>query len=465
MTKELFVTCSARDRSCHKWIGRSDSTYEVTEAGAEIEPGSKVRLKLKEKALKEFNRLSVKEALFSYGFLLPVPIKGEGLGGYAYISKRPLGAGQNLPHRIYLRSMFFTEDGRELIPKWAGFARCIVDSDDLTPTASREGLQRDGKLIRAKADIEKCLLDYLTELTRYNIAKMKELAGIHNLSLKAFSLENSKVLKLLFPFLIFTTNKGNLTGAQILEVSKKRSVFYSIDVDIFRRTAPLLKYSKSLLVNAGYIYEADIFSELLKNNPKVPIKLFDDSFLEGLFENPDVDMERALEDFLLKANEELREKRCRAVVKRLSPPELPAFYVEGEGLSFELDLKAGLEYFSFLDGFDDFCGPAGGEQTSALYINCDNRLIRILRIHLPLKIPDYILWFVRPVSSMTRITGKARPPFWLYLKKFCPWQSKNRNGICILRPCASSFIMKQNLGIGCRQSCILRYSSRTPADI
>lgn len=420
------TTCSARDKTCHRWIGRSDGTYEVTEADEEMEPGSRVRLSLKKNVVWQFGRLSVKEALSSYGFLLPVPIeyrclgkeelinhvpapwkqefctkgdilefgemmfqesfldavpiKGEGLAGYAFISQRPVGAGQSLSHRIYLRSMFLTEDGKDLIPKWAGFACCIVDGTDLTPTASREGLQRDGTLLKAKSAIEKCLLDYLTQLTRFDLSRMKQLAAIHNLSLKAFSLENSKVLKLLFPFLIFTTNKGSLTGAQILEVCKKRSVFYCIDVDTFRRITPLLEYSKSLLVNAGYIYEADIFRELQKGNPQIPIKLFDDSLLDGLFENPDEEIERSLEAFRLEAEEELRKKGCRAAVKHLSPPELPALFVEGEGFSLGLEVKTSLDDydFSFLDGFSGLDSLAGEEQSSVLYLNCDNSLIKNL---------------------------------------------------------------------------------------
>ena len=50
---------------------------------------------------------------------------------------------------------FVSDDGRDLIPQWAFFTRCIINMDDLTPTASREGFTRDGKLLRAKNQIEK----------------------------------------------------------------------------------------------------------------------------------------------------------------------------------------------------------------------------------------------------------------------------------------------------------------------
>lgn len=44
------ITCSARDKSCHRWIGRSSGTYGVMKAEGEMEVGSRVRVKLKKRA-------------------------------------------------------------------------------------------------------------------------------------------------------------------------------------------------------------------------------------------------------------------------------------------------------------------------------------------------------------------------------------------------------------------------------
>lgn len=415
------ITCSGKDFSSHQWIGQANGIYHVAEAIWYKEVGTEIRLRLKKEIKSNFSRDDVYKALISYGFLLPIPIKfcykggeclinnipipwrqefctrgnimefgeivfGEkfldvvsletkGVHGYAYISTRPLPSGGKLSHRIYLRSMFLTEDGRDLIPEWISFARCFIDARDLTPTASREGLQKNGDLIRIRTSIEHCLLEYFTVLTKFDITKMKLLAEIHNLAFKAFALENDKTLKLLFPFLSFSTNKGRLTGTQVLEAAKRHIVFYCIDIDSYRRVVPFLKYSKSLLINAGYVYEAEILRNLIRTNPNLPLKMFEDSLLEQLFENPEKE-EMAVFDFLLlEFGEKLKTFHCRPVIKRLFPPELPCLFIEETDSFLKTELEVNSDEYSFLDGFENFEDFLKIEDCSTLYLNCNNTLI------------------------------------------------------------------------------------------
>ena len=68
-----------------------------------------------------------------------ITLTGDGIRGYAYVSTRQTNVSTSVHHKIFLKSMYVTEDGRDLLPQWAFFTRCIVDMDDITPTASREG--------------------------------------------------------------------------------------------------------------------------------------------------------------------------------------------------------------------------------------------------------------------------------------------------------------------------------------
>ena len=51
-----------------------------------------------------------------------------------YRTDRSLKSG----HRIYLKQMLLTERGDTLLPQWAFFLRCFLNTRGLRPTASRE---------------------------------------------------------------------------------------------------------------------------------------------------------------------------------------------------------------------------------------------------------------------------------------------------------------------------------------
>lgn len=89
--------------------------------------------------------------------------------------------------------MFVTNDGKDLIPKWAFFTKCIVNADDLTPTASRESFSEDSKLMKAKNEIEKCIFDYFVTLSQYDVRKLKCITMVHNVAIKSLAVENSYI--------------------------------------------------------------------------------------------------------------------------------------------------------------------------------------------------------------------------------------------------------------------------------
>lgn len=53
------------------------------------------------------------------------------------------GTSDNRNLSLFLRGMLLDDEARELLPPWAGFIGGVIESSKLTPTASREDLQRD----------------------------------------------------------------------------------------------------------------------------------------------------------------------------------------------------------------------------------------------------------------------------------------------------------------------------------
>lgn len=425
---------SVHEKQAYRWLGRSDGTYQVTEEpeakrgiGEPEEPGTEVTLVLKGRMASQYSEERVLGLLKDYGFLIQVPvdfegaggvrrvndgfipwrqsfcsneeilrfgeqmfgeeffgvvpISGEGLKGYAFISQRQTSAAAEGRHKIFLKDMLITEEGKELIPKWAFFTRCILNAENLTPMASREGFVSDHRLARARNEIEKCIFDYFVALSQYDVNKLKQLTMTHNVAIKSLAVENEQIYQLFFPFLTFVTSKGRLTGFQVVEAAKRMPVYYCTELDDYRRACPLVGNGNGVLINAGYIYDTKLLQLLKRYQRGIRVEVFDEASYGELLEEPTPATKKEMESLMAKAGRALGTFHCGAVLKQFEPAEVPALYVPG-GEGF-LDHALGEGGFSgFLEGFDlGEIGMMGNFEPgygTKLYINGRNPLIRRL---------------------------------------------------------------------------------------
>lgn len=423
---------SVHEEQAYRWLGRSDGTYQVTEEpggceAGEDKPGTEVTLVLKGRTASRYSEERVLGLLKEYGFLIQVPVdfegaggvrrvndsfvpwrqsfcsneeilrfgeqmfgeeffgvvpvSGEGLKGYAFISRRQTSAAAEGRHKIFLKDMLITEEGKELIPKWAFFTRCILNAENLTPMASREGFVSDHRLARARNEIEKCIFDYFVALSQYDVNKLKQLTMTHNVAIKSLAVENEQIYQLFFPFLTFVTSKGRLTGFQVTEAAKRMPVYYCTELDDYRRACPLVGNGNGVLINAGYIYDTKLLQLLKRYQRGIRVEVFDEASYGELLEEPTPAIKREMEPLMAKAGRALGTFHCGAVLKQFEPAEVPALYVPG-GEGF-LDHALGEGGFSgFLEGFDlGEIGMMGNFESgygTKLYINGGNPLIRRL---------------------------------------------------------------------------------------
>ncbi|MBD5533245.1 MAG: HSP90 family protein [Lachnospiraceae bacterium] len=427
VTNEIKVlTRSVTEEKPCQWIGKSDGSYAVTESKKQMEPGTQVYVELTGAKYEFFSEQEIINDLSEYGFLLRIPIcfdgenqkkilndnvipwrrqlsmadeimsfgeqvfeetffdviplNGGGINGYAYISTRQVSANTAAQHKIYLKNMYVTDDGRDLIPKWAFFTRCIVNFNDLTPTASREGFTKNHKLLEARNQIEKCMFDYFVLLSEMDVRKLKHITLVHNVAIKSLVMENDQIFKLFFPFLTFPTSQGTLTGFQIVNASKTVPVNYCVEIDDFRRLCPLLEGTKSLLVNGGYIYDAGILQKLPKYYKNVKIAVFDTGSYENLLADPPEEFKAKMEGFRYFAEQGLTNVHCGVSFKSFAPGSLQALFVPGEDVVFDQALDAG-GFSGFFENFDfgDADKTANGNK---LYLNSANSFIQSLsQIH------------------------------------------------------------------------------------
>lgn len=421
VTNEIkVITRSVTEEKGYQWVGKSDGSYVVTELKKQVDAGTQIHLRLTGSKADTFSEQEIVNDLSEYGFLIKtpvyfdgeeqkkvvnsnyipwrqpfsmaddimnfgeeifgesffdvVPLVGDGIRGYAYISTRQTNAGAMAGHKIFLKNMFVTQDGKDLIPKWAFFTKCIIDLENVTPTASREGFTKDGKLMRARNQIEKCIFDYFISLSQIDVRKLKQITRIHNVAIKSLVVENEQIFKLFFPFLTFPTNQGELTGFQIVNASKKVSVHYCADVDDFRRVCPLLEGTDSLLVNGGYIYDTSILQKLPQYYKNVKVEAFEERSYDKLLAEPPREIKRELEHFLAYAENAMMPYHCGVSLKCFSPAALQALYIPGED-SFFAETMDESSLSGFFEGFDfgETQEMGGGNR---LYLNGNNSFVR-----------------------------------------------------------------------------------------
>jgi molecular chaperone HtpG len=192
----IVVTRSAKeDANTIEWRGRADGTYSLTILDTEMEPGTEVRLHCKAGSEEYFLPDTLRRLAFHYGSLLPFPIRFSddfgttrlneetppwkqdfaapeferdayleygrnafALDFFDYIPLRSAigdvsGVAFVLPfspnlsarktHRVYLKNMLLSEQAEGLLPDWAFFVKCVVNANNLRPTASREAFYED----------------------------------------------------------------------------------------------------------------------------------------------------------------------------------------------------------------------------------------------------------------------------------------------------------------------------------
>src|SRR5690606_16875870 len=137
-----------------------------------------------------------------------------------------------------------------LLPEWAFFARCVVDADELRPTASREALYEDDLLDATREALGDQLRDWLMDLATTNPARMREFLGIHQLGVKALALYDLGMLRLVYRWLPFETSAGPMTMTEFRRLHD--TIRYTRTVDEFRQLSAVAAAQGVGLVNGGY---------------------------------------------------------------------------------------------------------------------------------------------------------------------------------------------------------------------
>lgn len=120
---------------------------------------------------------------------------------------------------VFVRGMMVSDEAKELLPTWAGFAGAAVEADGLIPTASREDLQRDRQWHALKESLRLTLINGFTSLARDRPAVWRRVIRRHNENLLGAALSDEALFDLLRDELEVPTTEGPLTLAEIARAS------------------------------------------------------------------------------------------------------------------------------------------------------------------------------------------------------------------------------------------------------
>ncbi|WP_395295534.1 ATP-binding protein [Kitasatospora hibisci] len=256
----------------HRYRSRGGEQYGVEPAAARPGGGTVVELALKTEHAHLADEDALREVLGRYCVLLPIPVFvgddeqpvnavpvpwRQALGGDPYAARmrfaaafgrrfEPLtafpvapveggaqgggsdavgllwvqdgatyGSSDNRDLAVYLRGMLLAEDARDLLPSWAGFIGGVVESNRLTPTASREDLQRDEHYRALQRQLADAVVEGLYETARLRPAVWRRILARHGQDLLGAALCDDRLFTLLADDVPVPTSQGDLTAGAL----------------------------------------------------------------------------------------------------------------------------------------------------------------------------------------------------------------------------------------------------------
>lgn len=276
-----------------------------------------------------------RSALFEYGEkvlgfealdVVELDLPLAGIRGVAYVLPQPGNPAESGRHRVYLKGMLLSDATTKLLPDWAFFVRCLVNTDALRPTASREDLYDDETLAAVREALGVQLRDWLTGLAAEAPQRLAAFLSIHMLGVKALARYDAGLLRIMLPHLEFETTDGRVS---LHEFTKRHQVVrFTPTVEEFRQVAPIAAAQGVGVVNGGYTYDAELLQLLPEVLPGMAVEQLDPDMVAATLSPVDPAEELALAGFLTAARATLDALDCDVVIRAFYPASVSALHLD-----------------------------------------------------------------------------------------------------------------------------------------
>jgi molecular chaperone HtpG len=410
-----------------EWRGRSDGSYQLRKLARQLEPGTRVILKLRPDETETFDGEQLEAHLRRYGEMLSIPVdlvrrerarrinldsppwdlklaqerdalnnyarstfgfepleivplasKRPSLRGVAFVLPAPAGTGIRQRHRVYLKNMLVTEDAAELIPEWAFFVSCVVNSEDLRPTASREDFFKDCALEKARDSIAASLRSFLKHAARFDRLKFDSILTLHDLAIRAMAVEDDDLFEWIVDLLAFETSMGKITLGQYRRENSVLRV--APTVDQFRQIAGVAAAQGIWVFNGGFTYHQELLEKAPEFFANLTFEVVSGSDLIQFLEEPLEDVPETIDQFLHRADESLRPYEVVCELREFKPALVPAVLGVDQAASFRrsVDLSNELANDHWRELLSPVRNRSAGLRTSTLCFNYACPLVREL---------------------------------------------------------------------------------------
>ncbi|MGK3950269.1 HSP90 family protein [Microbacterium sp. K2] len=419
---------SARGGSAVEWTGSADGTFRVVEIDDDLPIGTSVHLKPRFDADELLRPAAVRELAATFAEFLPVRVTLESASGDIDITRRapfldavddidgavqygrdllgatPLdaielhepatgtrGLAYVLPYapppgarqatRMYLGRMLLGERVDDVLPEWAFFVRAVVDSTGLAPTASRESLVDDAALERVREQLGAGIRRWVLELGLREPHRLAQFVAVHEVGLKSLVRHDDELAQFITRWLTLETTHGTMRIGDLVE--RYPHVRFAQSVDEFRQVAGISPGSE-VLVNGGYLYDAELVRLLPGLYPHVTIELVDVAGELDRLDPPPLDDRDAAMALEERAGGVLTASGCSVTVRSIDQPELAALYVADPEVLRRIDRGrtkgiTGSLWGGVLDRIDSTVSARRDDDLSArLCLNWSNRVVRAL---------------------------------------------------------------------------------------
>jgi molecular chaperone HtpG len=251
---------------------------------------------------------------------LEVPLAG--VTGVAFVlpsAASPTSAGA---HRVYVKRMLLGARVEGVLPEWAFFVRCVLDSSDLRPTASREQLYDDDVLLGTREALGRAVHEWLKDILSRPVGLRRKFLDAHHLAVRALALTDDTMLATAATVLPFETTDGVTTLQDVADTFGQ--VLYTPNLEEYRRVAPVARAQRLTVVNAGYVYDADLLARLARRRPEWKVRALSTDDVRQVLAPVDPAMELVWLDALAGCTRTLAGHDVEVVVRTFEPEGLPA---------------------------------------------------------------------------------------------------------------------------------------------
>jgi molecular chaperone HtpG len=249
-----------------------------------------------------------------------------GLRGLAFVLPTTVQPNRKAGHRVHLKGMLLSEQAVELLPEWAFFVRCVVDTDGLRPTASREALYEDDTLAAVRDALGERLRDWLTGLAAADPGLLGRFLAAHHLAVKAMARYDDTLLRALLPWLPFDTTDGHVTLDEFARAHP--TILVTRTVEEFRQVSSIAAAAGLGVVNGGYTYDRELIQRLPELRPGVSVLDLDPDTVTAHLDAVDPAVELAAAGFLALARGVVDRYGCDVALRSFHPATVPALLLD-----------------------------------------------------------------------------------------------------------------------------------------